>query len=238
MLRDESFFFLRGGGLETGLYFGASIVFHAITGFSVYNFFGGYWLALKKKFKHSTWIVESTCSIFPSPWFSLHDFFSAVFAKHELFLENSSIPLPQNNNNNNGQSLRCWETGASLYWVTKDKNIRAIVLRSLHSTFTDRLISPFLLRINKILLADVRDYELDHSLLVDVYLFRLTYNACWTIFENEKGQPSRGAFYMKRGSIIIQRKAEFSFIFTLRPRVTEMLLWLSANVSRNYQFIK
>lgn len=55
MLRDESFFFfLRGGGLETGLYFGASIVFHAITGFSVYNFFGGYWLALKKKFKHRT----------------------------------------------------------------------------------------------------------------------------------------------------------------------------------------
>lgn len=41
MLRDESFFFERGGGLETGLYFGASVVFHAITGFSVYNFLVG-----------------------------------------------------------------------------------------------------------------------------------------------------------------------------------------------------
>ena len=79
----------------------------------------------------------------------------------------------------------------------------------MQSTLTDLLICPSLLRVNRILLADARDYELDHSLLVDVYLFRLTYNACWTSFENEKYQPSRGAFYLKYESIINLGKAEF-----------------------------
>lgn len=82
MLRDESFFlFLRGGGLETGLYFGASIVFHAITGFSVYNFFGGYWLALKKKIQTQYLNSRKHSLDFSFPMVLLARFFFSSFCQ-------------------------------------------------------------------------------------------------------------------------------------------------------------
>ena len=47
----------------------------------------------KQKRTNRNLIVESTCLIFP--WFTLHDYFSAVFARQECYcLEVSQFPLP------------------------------------------------------------------------------------------------------------------------------------------------